>query len=348
MFFAMANRLAVLLLLALPLVAAELRVGVLSLFRPERITVRSSEPLWVQAGSRTFFLSPGQVAGLRAVGSEIDLFAQQQASTSPRVIVSGRGGAPIAFRLGIENKIDRTFTGRLEVVAVGSRLEPVVLVDLEVAVAAVVAAEVPQDTPLEAMKAMAVLARSYYVAGGRRHGAYDFCDTTHCQWRREAIPGSHPASIATRATDGIVLAYEGRIFAAMYHASCGGRTKSAEEVGLQGEGYPYPPVECDVCRRTASVWTRRLPMEVGSSLLKQPFEATRLDINRKLGSKTLPGNNYHAVVEGNDILLEGRGDGHGIGVCQKGIAELATAGESFRALLSRYLPQTRTVGKPLR
>ena len=161
---------------------------------------------------------------MRAVGADVDLFAQQQMTSSPRVRISGRGGAPIEFSLNIEGKIDRRFKGLLEVTAIGSRLEPIVKIDLESAVAAVVAAEMPRDTPAEALKAMAVLARSYYVAGGRRHGNYDFCDTTHCQWRRETIADSHPAMMAVQATAGIVVLYKDRPFAPMYHASCGGRT----------------------------------------------------------------------------------------------------------------------------
>ena len=189
----MGNRLLV-ALLAFPLIAADLRIGVLSLFRPERITVRSTEMLWVQAGSRTFFLTPGQVAGLRAVGAEVDLFAQQQLSSSPRVSIGGRGGASAVFSLTIEGKIDRKFRGRLEVTAIGARLEPVILVDAESAVAAAVAAEMPAGTPPEALKAMAVLVRSYYAFSGRRHGPYDFCDTTHCQWRRESIAELAPSN----------------------------------------------------------------------------------------------------------------------------------------------------------
>lgn len=341
----MASRLPLLASLAVAsLGATELRVGVLSLFRPERITVRSSEPLWIQAGSRAFMLLPGQAAGLRAVGAEVDLFAQQQPSTSHRVIISGRGGAQVSYRLGIEGKIDRHFTGRLEVSALGSRLEPVILVDLEEAVAAVVATEVPRDTPAEAMKAMAVLARSYYVAGGRRHGSYHFCDTTHCQWRRETVADSHPAAVAARATQGIVVTYGQRPLAAMYHASCGGRTLSAEEVGLKGEVYPYTPVECQICRRSASSWSARLPLDGAALFLDRKSEAARLKVNRELGSNTLPSNNYKTTVDGDTIQFEGRGEGHGLGVCQRGIAALAAAGEDFRALLSRYLPQTRAVG----
>jgi stage II sporulation protein D len=325
-----------------PLFAADLKIGVLSLFRPERITVRSSQMLWVQAGPRTFFLTPGQTAGLRAVGAEVDLFAQQQMSSSPRVSIAGRGGAPVDFSINIEGKIDRKFRGRLEVTAVGSRLEPVILIATESAVAAVVAAEMPANTPVEALKAMAVLARSYYASSGRRHGPYDFCDTTHCQWRRESIAESHAATAATRATEGIVITYRGRPFAPMYHAACGGETKRAADVGLDPDPYPYFPVACDPCNRDAAAWTKRLPVNVARPLLAGISESLRLTITRQLGWSALPGNNYRARLDGDQVIVDGRGEGHGVGVCQRGMSELAKSGETFRGLLAHYLPQTRT------
>jgi stage II sporulation protein D len=335
----MASKLAI-AFLTLPLVAADLRIGVLSLFRPERVTVRSSQVLWVQAGPRTFFLTSGQVAGLRAAGSEIDLFAQQQLTASKNIKISGRGGAPVEFSLGIEGKIDRKFTGRLEVASVGGRLEPIILIDLESAVAAAVAAEMPRDSPPEALKAMAVLARSYYMASGRRHGPYDCCDTTHCQWRRETVTQTHPAFNAAKDTATIVLTYRDRPFGAMYHSSCGGETKSAEQVGLSPDPYPYFSIACEPCRRNSPQWTRRLPIDVARPILAELSETLRLAITRQLGWSAVPSNNYTARLDGNEVVVTGKGEGHGVGVCQRGLRESTT--DDFRALLSRYLPQTRT------
>ena len=140
--------------------------------------------------------------------------------------------------------------------------------------------------------------------------------------------------------------YGGKVLAAMYHGSCGGRTKSAEEVGLSGETYPYTPVECEACRREAPAWKRSLDARNAASLLNGPSESRRLYLNRTFGSDTLPGNNYTAHADGANVSVEGRGEGHGIGVCQRGIVALARLGVEFRALLSRYLPQTRTGGRP--
>jgi peptidoglycan hydrolase-like amidase len=118
----------------------------------------------------------------------------------------------------------------------------------------------------------------------------------------------------------------------MYHASCGGKTKSAAEVGLTPDPYPYFPVECEPCRRAAPAWSAG-PLDTIPA-----NEANRLQINRKLGRTVILSNTF--VVR--DGMLAGRGNGHGVGVCQLGILELARNGADFRALLAMYLPQTRT------
>jgi len=120
--------------------------------------------------------------------------------------------------------------------------------DREIAVASVVAAEMPPGTPLEALKAQAVIARAYFAAAGPRHDAFDFCDSTHCQFLREPPQPGTEAFLAANETRGMVLAYLGRPLAAMYSASCGGQTRALES---EGPGYSYRSVSCDFCRRNA-------------------------------------------------------------------------------------------------
>ena len=86
--------------------------------------------------------------------------------------------------LSVPGRIERRFRGTLEVASRGGALEAVVSLDIETAVASVVAAESPPGAPLEALKAQAVVARSYYLATRGRHAGFDFCDTTHCQFLR--------------------------------------------------------------------------------------------------------------------------------------------------------------------
>jgi stage II sporulation protein D len=250
--------------------------------------------------------------------------------------------------LGVPGKIERRFQGRLEVTPREGGLQVVVAMDREVAVASSVAAESPPRAPLEALKAQAVVTRSYYAAAGPRHDEFDFCDTTHCQYLREPPALDHTAGRATRATRKLVLRYQGQTVGALFSASCGGRTRSLAEVGMGSAGYPYFSVECPYCRRGAPRWEARLEAKDIARLLEADrSEQARLDVGRRLGWNTVPGNNYRVHREEGTLVLEGRGRGHGIGLCQEGAAAMAAVGADFHQILQHYYPNTTvTAGEP--
>src|SRR5260221_12224140 len=150
----------------------------------------------------------------------------------------GQGG-PAEFTVNIPGKISRRYLGKLEIKAQPRELLIIIGMDVETAVASIVVAESPPHAPMEALKAQAVAARSFLAAGKGRHSGFDFCDTTHCQFLRQPPAADSPAAQATSATRGLVLAYKGRGFAAMYSASCGGGGHSPAEVGNSLRGYPF-------------------------------------------------------------------------------------------------------------
>jgi stage II sporulation protein D len=126
--------------------------------------------------------------------------------------------------------------------------------DLETAVASVVQAETTPGTPLEALKAQAVVSRSYFVAGGGRHSNFDFCDLAHCQVLREPPDVDSPAAAATVATRDLVLIFDEKPVTAMFTRSCGGHTRTLAEIGLSQTAYPYFSVLCDVCYKNPVRW----------------------------------------------------------------------------------------------
>ncbi|MGH9602320.1 MAG: SpoIID/LytB domain-containing protein, partial [Terriglobales bacterium] len=231
--------------------------------------------------------------------------------------------------------------GALEVTVISQALQPVVIMDLETAVASAVAAESPPDAPIETLKAQAVAARSYFIAVRGRHTGFDFCDTTHCQYLREAPSRDNPAALAAAATRGLVLEHRDQVVPAYYSASCGGRTRTLAELGLPAADYPYYAVECAYCRRHAEEWERRLGEEDALPLLdEENRERSRLELGRRLGWSAVPGNNFTAEQDSDAVILRGRGLGHGLGLCQRGSAALAAQGADFRAILNHYYPNT--------
>lgn len=281
------------------------QIGVFVLFHPGHLSVRAlpAQVLIANGSTRT--------------GLEVGL-------NDPPVFVTARDGGAADFILSVPGKIERRFHGTLAITTIAGELIPVITMDREQAVAAVIAAEYPDSTSSEALKAGAVVARSYYAASPKRHAHFDFCDTTHCQFHRAPPPAQHAAWRATRETEGLVLRYQNRPIAPLYSASCGGRTRTASEVGLHDDDvYPYFAVDCPSCLRRSRTWTREIDGHVMQT------EQFRL-------AKKIPSNNY--VLEG--TMLHGRGEGHGVGLCQLGASAMAAGGVSFRDILNHYYPNT--------
>lgn len=132
----------------------------------------------------------------------------------------------------------------------------VVEMGLEAYVRGVVAAEVPADFHLEALKAQAVAARTYAlrrVERGERlpeqpaaHVSSDF--RRHQAWVSERaflerwgpLEGARRwalVALAVEATRGVVLTYEGELIEALYHSTSGGHTEDAHRYFAGGQPY---------------------------------------------------------------------------------------------------------------
>ncbi|MCX7749085.1 MAG: stage II sporulation protein D [Clostridia bacterium] len=132
-------------------------------------------------------------------------------------------------------------------------------VPLEEYVKEVVAAEMPADFEIEALKAQAVAARSYaygrmlklYGSKENNHQGADVCtDSGHCQaWVSKenakknwsifsASKNWNKIERAVKETEGIILVYDTKVINPLFHSNSGGRTENAEEV-WDGVQVPY-------------------------------------------------------------------------------------------------------------
>jgi peptidoglycan hydrolase-like amidase len=227
-------------------VPSEVRVGVFGLFHPRALIVSAPGGAVSLRGDRhSCVLRSGEEARLDLDGGAMRVACAAAVFSTGSLRVTGPTGQSAELQLSVPGKITRRFHGRLDVFLDGHELVPTLSMDLETAVASVVAAEQIVSTPPEALKAQAVAARSFLVAARGRHRGFDFCDTTHCQFLREPPAVDHPAARAARETAGLMLAFRGAPVSAFYSASCGGRTRTLADAGLEAaDGYPFFSVEC--------------------------------------------------------------------------------------------------------
>jgi len=334
-----------------PAQAQDVRISVFGLFHPRQVTVSAlpGSAIVLNAGKDSFVLeasSGSRTAAIRLASGGLLLQVGTEQTFVTAVHAASRGGSATDFMLSVPGKISRRYHGTLDVAATRDSLLLIVNLGLETAVASVVLAESLPGTPIEALKAQAVAARSYFVAATGRHRGFDFCDTTHCQYLRQPPAPQDPASLAANSTRGLVLSYHGEPFAAMYTRSCGGRTRTLQEIGVSNGvpggvssyGYPYFTVACDYCLRHPWRWSRRIS-EADLIKLQAEGEAGRLQINRRLG-EAVPSCSFTAHPAADGVLIEGVGQGHGVGLCQSGARAMAQAGVGFRDILRHFYPDT--------
>jgi hypothetical protein len=120
------------------------------------------------------------------------------------------------------------------------------VMDLDEYLKGVVPPEIGVNRPLEALKAQAIAARSYALAGPRHPGEdADVCTTTHCQvWRPnhyaktdQAVEETTRLVVIYPKPSGIGVAETPDIIRAYYFGHCDGRTRNSEDVWMQALPY---------------------------------------------------------------------------------------------------------------
>lgn len=249
----------------------------------------------------------------------------------------------------------------------------------------------PEHFTLEALKAQAVVARTWSLANLNRHAryGYHFCDGPHCQAYRGRKKVSGRAEDAVKMTLGEVLLAEGKPAEAFYHSTCGGNTAFVEDV-WPGARYPYlRRVEdrfrpgrrayCDhspyarwklwtslkhverVLKRREAIAPDASLRDVKADAVNRSGRVTRIWLDTDRGEKTvaaaafrgwlnaefgrrLLSTFYTLRVEDGQFKVEGRGLGHGVGMCQWGARGMAQLGFSYQDILQHYFPGT-TIGR---
>ncbi len=297
---------------------------------------------------------------LRPAGGGIRL---ANSAARPRSVLLATAGAAAPIRVD-----GRALIGGVEVRLVGGGLLVINRLPLERYLRGLVGAEMSPRWPLEALAAQAVAARTYFMQRRlQRQGAdYDLSASTLDQVYRGIGRESDNTRRAVRRTRGLVLTWGKQPAEALYHACCGGRTRAAGEVF--GNAVPYlrsvADPDCSACPKHR--WTVRLELDwlarrlrrlgwrgplrgvaaaAGGLALLGP-QGRRLVIDRRqlrraAGMRRVPSSRFRATVEGDTLVLTGRGSGHGVGLCQWGARGMAEKGADFRAILKRYYPGCR-------
>ncbi|MGA9761606.1 MAG: SpoIID/LytB domain-containing protein [Gaiellaceae bacterium] len=195
------------------------------------LTISSDAPFSVTDSAGSIYQLP-QLSLKLTSSLEVDLGDGSGPAALAGPLTFTATSAPLAYR-------GRKYGGGFRVFVNGSKLSLVNSVGLERYVDGVVPCESPHDWPAEALKAQAVVARTYALASARAGANFDVYPDTRSQVYY-GISGEHPESTAAaKATAGQVVYYNGEVARTFFFSTSGGRTSSITDAWPKATPEPY-------------------------------------------------------------------------------------------------------------
>lgn len=245
----------------------------------------------------------------------------------------------------------------------------IITIELEEYIIGVVAAEMPAAFNIEALKAQAVIARTYALKSIQNNKMLTDNESTQSykdNLELQSIWGSNyelylnKIKEAVNSTKGLTLTYNGNYIDAVYHSTSNGYTEDSSNVW--GNYYPYlVSVESIYDNLNPSFEVKKeisyqeLSNKLGFNInqdsifdLTDKTNSNRIntinidnhilkgtDFRNKLGLRST---SFDIVINDTGIIITTKGYGHGVGMSQYGANGYANNGYTFNQILLHYYP----------
>lgn len=270
-----------------------------------------------------------------------------------------------------EDEIKFNFNSNTMVRVYRELSKEIIKVPLEEYVIGVVSAEMPASFSFEALKAQAVASRTYVMNKivNNKDMEYDVYDSVTSQvylsedelrkkWGKDYVENSNKIKLAVLETLGEFLTYEGEIIESFFFSTSTGYTENSEDVF--SEKLPYlrsveskwdldSPVFVDQKEMDLSLFLKALDLSSNNKLVIKVTSKTstgrvkKIEINgieflgKDVCSKlNLRSTFFEIIQNGNTVIINTRGYGHGVGMSQYGANGMAISGHTYEEILKYY------------
>lgn len=267
----------------------------------------------------------------------------------------------------------RKYRNDFEITARDGALTIVNLVDIDNYLAGVVESEGGGGRELEYYKVQALISRTYlfkYINKHQKEG-FSLCDRVHCQAYQSMMRYTPKIDTAVAATRNLVMKDDKNQFIdAFFHANCGGQTSEAKYIWNNNIPYLNSFKDTFCIYTKQAIWEKRIPQQQWADFLvkeynypindsvfgpliftfNQPermafYHSSLLGIPlRDIRTKfALRSTFFNVYPDGTDVILTGRGYGHGVGLCQEGAMKMAYYHYNFHQIAIYYFPGVHIV-----
>ena len=282
------------------------------------------------------------------------------------------------FKVKYSNKNERIYDGSLFIRSKNNNLELINYVDMTSYVAGVVESEVGGSEKLELYKVQAILVRTYAIRnfGKFKDKGYNLTDDVRSQvyFSKSHFSGNskviHRAVYLTRNL--IIVGRGNRIIDPVFHANSGGQTMKSSDVWsfyipyLKSIKDPYstmPGSESLSWKKKISVDTyleyfyKKAPKYRNSKdyrkailSFKQPnrkgyfiYKDVKIPLKDVRYNFRLRSSFFNVSLYGNNVILRGKGYGHGVGLSQIGAINMVKKGFTYDQIIKFYYKGVRIV-----
>lgn len=265
------------------------------------------------------------------------------------------------------------YRGSLKLIVDQNKILAVNYLPMEDYIKSVVPSEISKLWDYEVLKAQAVAARTFTYQHRNVNSDKHYDIPYGLQQYKGVIAENARTSWAVDVTFGQVLFYHDKVFPAFFHTVCGGYTEQGEAVWPTAKGLPGVTA-CSYCSNNSYfIWEHKFTSkELADKLNKAGYKVNSVDsiephekapFYPRIRSLTvhadgkrivIPANRFRAIcgynvirssiftvtLNGNTFKFNGRGWGHGVGLCQYGAKTLAELHKDYLYILEFYYPKT--------
>ena len=342
--------------------AADIRVLLEENRREVNLGTASGFDVTTPEGRSLARIPPGHPAVVRVSDRRLSINGTPLSADEVIIVPEGKG----TFKLG-----SRAYRGRLRIKKnPAGTLHAINILNLEDYLYGVVPREMPPNWSPEALKAQAVVSRTYaiYQMERNRMKDYDTCNTTSSQVYGGCVDERAASNRAVDETRGKVLMHNGRIALPYFHSNSGGVTEDAKNVWLVDIPYLKTVQDPYSLQAPNTTWSHYLSLDdirgalgrngvnVGPLHVVEPYDTSpsgrvkRVRISGSGGERVINANLFRlhtdprrlkstlftARRDAKGVFFEGKGSGHGVGMSQWGAYVMAKSGHTYRDILNHY------------
>ena len=243
-------------------------------------------------------------------------------------------------------------------------------VELDTYLCNVVSAEMPADFHIEALKAQAIVARTYtvYKTNNKKHPNADICDDSNCcqAWIEKAKrlekweegkreENWNKIETAVNSTNGKIITYNNQPINAFFHSNSGGITELPVNVWGGGNNLPYLQIVETSGEDTYNQFSSEVSLMAKEKINFEDDEEIKIleytDSKRvkivKFGNINISGTearstlglrstNFEIIKEKDKVIFKVKGYGHGVGMSQTGADSMAKQNKSYEEIIKHF------------